>query len=184
VWVVAEPPSALFLLARFDEAPGEGCEERLFAHARGLGANRLYIDRAKPCAGAAYMVRGAGAERGGAANGPRRGLHAGALSTADMVGWVRARLKVPASISAAEAAHLCAIVQFEVSPMRRIWNVRGEPIQSSGNPSFDEAVRAALESAIDEHATVPAPPADFVGEYVEYRVEIGGSAEGCRAARR
>jgi hypothetical protein len=64
------------------------------------------------------------------------------------------------------------VVQFTVSPMRRVWNVRGQPIRSSGNGEFDESVRAALESAIDEQATVPAPPHELVGEHFGYRVEF------------
>jgi len=57
VRLVDEPPSPVFLLARFSEPPGDSCEERLTAHARGLGANRLYIHRGSACTGSAFFVR-------------------------------------------------------------------------------------------------------------------------------
>jgi hypothetical protein len=190
VWVVDTPPSSTALLARFDEPPGEGCEGRLLSHARGLGANRLYIDRAKPCGGAAYMVRvsnaGANAHAGGGDAGGSGALRStprlrGGQGLEALSRWVRARVKLPPSVSPEQAAGLCVVVQFEVSPMRRIWSVGGQPVESSGNHDFDESVRVALESAIDEHATVPAPEDDFVGEYVQYRVEVSGG-DRCRRA--
>jgi hypothetical protein len=66
---------------------------------------------------------------------------------------------------------ICAS-SFSPSPLRRVWRVNGQPIRSSGNRAFDDSVLAALESAIDDHATVPAPPRDAVGEYVECRIEF------------
>jgi hypothetical protein len=179
VWVVETPPSAVFLLARITEPPGDDCEARLFAHARGLGANRLYIDRSQSCGGAAYTVRnGATAERLVVSGGRGGGVTDGE----EIAAWVRARWTRPASISAEDAKRLCVVVQFTVSPMRRIWNVRAEPIQSSGNREFDESVRRTLESAIDERATVPAPPRDLVGEHVVYRVEVSETGA-CRPPR-
>jgi hypothetical protein len=174
--MVEAPPSAVFLLSRFDEAPGDGCEDRLLSHARGLGANRLYVDRAQPCSGAAYMVRDPKPE--GRSDGAAQRSDPSVAGWA--VQWVRAHRKLPPSLSPAQAASLCVVVQFEVSPMRRMWNVRGQPIESSGNQDFDTAVLAALDLAIDQHQTVPAPPSDLVGEHIEYRVEIG---DGCRQGR-
>jgi hypothetical protein len=176
VWVVETPPSAVYLLAHFSEPPGPQCEAQLLAHAKGLGANRLFIDRTQDCAGAAYMVRTE------ALATPSTGTlrtGAGPMHSEDVAAWVRARWKRPALLSAEEAERLCVVVQFSVSPLRRVWNVRGQPIESSGNRTFDDSVKAALESAIDEHATVPAPRRDLVGEYVDYRVEVSGGAT-CR----
>jgi hypothetical protein len=172
VRVVDRPPSPVFLLAHFSEPPGDACLARLTAHARGLGANVLFVDRDSPCAGGAFFVRGIQHSTAQDDAGPSpAGSHPEAAD-ASIGSWLRARWKRPPSISADESRHLCAVVQFTVSPMRRVWNVRGQPIRSSGNSEFDESVRAALESAIDEHATVPAPPHDLVGEHVDYRVEF------------
>lgn len=169
VRLVDEPPSPVFLLARFSEPPGDSCEERLTAHARGLGANRLYIHRGSACTGSAFFVRTvpplANRESGESpADASVRDSSLGA--------WVRARWRRPASMSLEESRRLCVVVQFTVSPLRRVWRVNGTPVRSSGNHEFDESVRAALESAIDERATVPAPPRDLVGEHVDYRVEF------------
>lgn len=163
VWLVDTPPPATFLLAGFDEAPGDACEERLRTHARDLGANRLYIERDKPCAARAYLVRSAPTSERGTLRAQRGGND-------ELAKWLHARWKRPASVTARDAEHLCVVVQFSVSPMRRVYDVRAQPIQSSGNHDFDESVRAALESAITEHADVPAPPDDLVGEHVSYRI--------------
>lgn len=159
VQVVDQAPSELFLLSRFSEPAGDSCTARLLEHARGLGANRLFIDRTATCSGSAYFVRPGLPERSPKIN-------------ASLRDWLRARWRRPPSISAEESAHLCVVVQFSASPLRRVWRVNGQPIRSSGNRAFDDSVVAALESAIDERATVPAPPRDAVGEYVEYRIEF------------
>jgi hypothetical protein len=144
----------------------------LTAHARGLGANVLFVDRDAPCAGGAFFVRRIqpSTTQDDAGSSPP-GSHS-EVADASIGAWLHARWTRPASISADEARRLCVVVQFTVSPMRRVWNVSGQPIRSSGNNVFDESVRAALESAIDEHATVPAPPHELVGEHVDYRVEF------------
>jgi TonB-like protein len=169
VRVVDEPPSPVFLLARFSEPPGDSCEERLTAHARGLGANRLYVHRGTSCTGSAFFVRTISppANR-------KTGESPADASTPDasLGAWVHDRWHRPASISPEESRRLCVVVQFTVSPLQRVWRVNGTPIRASGNHEFDESVRAALESAIDERATVPAPPRDLVGEHVDYRVEF------------
>jgi hypothetical protein len=157
VKVVDQPPLAIFLLSRFSEPPGEGCSAHLLDHARGLGANRLYVERGEPCTGRAYFVR-----PGSPPTSPR--------VNASLREWLLARWQRPASITADDAARLCVVIQFSVSPLRRVWKVNGQPLRPSGNRDFDESVRAALESAIDDHALVPAPPDDLVGEYVETRV--------------
>lgn len=178
VRVVDEPPSPVFLLARFSEPPGDSCEERLTAHARGLGANRLYIHRGLPCTGSAFFVRTIHPPetRKTGESPPDASAAYGSLGA-----WLRARWRRPASISLEESRRLCVVVQFTVSPMRRVWRVNGTPIRPSGNHEFDESVRAALESAIDEHATVPAPPRDLIGEHVDYRVEFTeGDPSTCR----
>lgn len=179
VRVLDRPPSPVFFLAHFSETPGESCLSSLTAHARGLGANALLVDRDAPCAGSAFFVRGAQSlnadEDAGAGTSPDR------LATISMERWLWARWKRPPSISENASRRLCVVVQFTVSPMRRVWDVRGQPIRSSGNQEFDKSVKAALESAIDEHATVPAPPRDLVGEHVVYRLEFSeGDHRICR----
>lgn len=177
VWVVMTAPSPVFLLAKFDEAAGEGCEARLLGHARTLGANRLYIDRGVACSGSAYFVR-PDAKPGDASVTLRRDVR-----PADdaLVDWLRARWRRPASLSALASQKLCVVVQFTVSPMRRVLDVRGQPIRASGNVEFDESVRTALDSAIAEHANVPLPPRDLLGEVVTYRVEFSpGDPRTCR----
>ena len=181
VRVVDEPPSPVFLLAPFSEPPGDSCEERLTAHARGLGANRLYVHRDSPCTGSAFFVRTvhppANRETG------ESPADASAPDRRSLGAWVRARWRRPASISLEESRRLCVVVQFTVSPLRRVWRVNGTPVRSSGNHEFDESVRAALESAIDERATAPAPPHDLVGEHVDYRIEFTeGDPRICRQA--
>jgi TonB-like protein len=179
VRVVSSPPSFVFLLARFSEEPGDSCAARLLAHARGLGANRLYIDRSAPCAGGAFFVRPTPLSRD--QDGPP-GVD-GLRGQSWLVDWVRDRWRRPSSISPEESRRLCVVVQFTVSPLRRVWKVNGQPIRSSGNHEFDESVRATLEAAIDEHATVPAPPRDVVGEHVDYRIEFTeGDPRICRRA--
>lgn len=177
VWMVDVPPLAIYLLARFEEPAGADCAERLRAHAAHLGANRLYVESETPCVGRAYFVRGRQATEQATLRAARR--DDGAL-----LAWVHSRWKRPASLSAREAERLCVVVQFSVSPMHRVWNVRAQPIQSSGNRDFDESVRAALESAIDEHADVPAPPDALIGEYVDYRIAFteGDVRASCREA--
>jgi hypothetical protein len=177
VWLVTTRPSAVFLLATFEEPAGDACEARLLAHARTLGANRLYVDRAVPCGGSAFFVRGSAAP-----DATSQSLHARPTDEPSITAWVRARWKRPASISEDESRKLCVVVQFTVSPMRRVLDVRGQPIRSSGSAAFDESVRAAIESAIDEHATVPKPPHELVGEVVVYRIELTeGNPAVCRS---
>jgi hypothetical protein len=167
----------------------------LFGQARAIGANRLYIDPNEPCGGGAYFVPDDGAPPAGPTDAGAGAIATGAAATrpdasdadtmtpekrradsralgAALHAWLLARWKRPPSISAAESRGLCVVVQFTVSPLRRVWKVNGLPVRSSGNREFDESVRAALESAIDEHATVPVPPRDLVGEHVEYRIEF------------
>jgi hypothetical protein len=168
VWVVMTPPSPMFLLATFDEVAGDGCEARLLAHARTLGANRLYIDRDVACGGRAYFER-ALAKPSEASLTLRGNVRPSDTAISD---WVRARWRRPAQLSDAASRGLCVVVQFTVSPMRRVLEVRGAPIRPSGNAEFDESVRAAIESAIAEMANVPVPPRDFAGEPVAYRLEF------------
>jgi hypothetical protein len=159
VQVVDEPPSPVFLLSRFSEQPGDACLAKLVEHAHGLGANRLFVDHRAPCAGVAYQV------------GPAYPARSPRLN-ASLRDWLRPKWHRPPSISAEESARLCVVVQFSVSPLRRVWQVNGQPIRSSGNREFDDSVRAALESTIDERVDVPPPPRDAVGDYVFYRVEF------------
>ena len=178
VWVVMTPPSPVYLLATFDEAAGDGCEARLLAHARTLGANRLYINRDVACGGRAYF------ERPDAKPGETSLTLRGDVRPSDtaITDWVRARWKRPAHLEEAASRRLCVVVQFTVSPMRRVLDVRGQPIRSSGNAEFDESVRAAIASAIAEHANVPVPPRDLVGDVVAYRVEFTeGDPRQCRS---
>jgi TonB C terminal len=192
--VVDRAPSPAFLLAQVVDVPNAMCETRLFARARSLGANQLYVDPKAPCRGGAYFVPSTGTPPG---EGPDTGIAGGGRGSAGNVmasaedararearraearacasalrAWLLARWKRPPSLSAADSRRLCMVVQFTVSPMRRVWKVNGQPVRSSGSREFDESVRAALESAIDEHATVPAPPRDLIGEHVEYRIEF------------
>ncbi len=178
VWVVTTLPSPMFLLARFEEPAGEDCEARLFAHARALGANRLTIDRDVACGGSAYFVRpdAAPGETSLTLRGNVR------PSDAALLDWVRARWKRPASLTEAASRKLCVVVQFTVSPTRRVLDVRGQPIRPSGDAAFDESVRAAIESAIAAHANAPVPPRDLVGDVVAYRLEFTeGDPRICRS---
>jgi hypothetical protein len=144
VQVVDRPPLPVFLLAHFSEAPGDSCVERLVAHARGLGADTLYVDRDAACAGSAFLVRGASPSPSDA-NDERRDA---SMKAESWTAWLHRRWKRPPSVSADESRRLCVVVQFTVSPLRRIWKVNGQPVRSSGNREFDASVLAALESAI------------------------------------
>lgn len=152
VSVVTEAPSPVFLLANVEEPNATDCEAALLQRARLLGANRLYVDRSQPgCRGAAYMVQtmpeGQGVGPDGRPEDYGKALHE----------WMVARWKRPQGISNAELRRLCVVMRIWTTLELRIWKVLGVPVKPSGNPAFDESVRASLEAAIDEQATLPEP---------------------------
>ena len=192
VWVVAVPPLALYLLARFDEAPNApdaafDCERALLDHARMLGGNRLYIDRSAPCRGTAYFVRPAQNAEGDTAESPLRNGGPYAVRTdyqTTLRDWIHARWHRPASVSDEALQSLCTVVQFSTSDTLRIWNVRAQPIRSSGNAAFDASVRDALESTIDAHSALPEPPAGDDGRgyrraQIRFAFSLGSTSQ-CR----
>ena len=195
VWVVAVPPLAIYALARFDEAPDAAgasfdCERALLEHARMLGGNRLYIDRSAACRGTAYFVRPSQTDKAETDAGAESPLRSGgpyAARTdyhATLRDWIHARWRRPASVSEEALESLCTVVQFSTSETLTIWNVRAQPIHSSGNAAFDASVHDALESAIDAHSAIPEPPAGEEGRgyrraQIRFAFSVGSTAQ-CR----
>ena len=62
-------------------------------------------------------------------------------------------------ISEHEIQKLCVVTRFWTNSRLRIWKVLRVPVRSSGNGAFDESVRKALDSAIEERAPIPEPQA-------------------------
>lgn len=154
VSVVTEAPSAVYLLANLEEPNATDCEAALLRRARLLGANRVYVDRSQPgCRGGAYTVQSRPeAQEVGPDGRPEdygKALH----------DWMMARWKRPQGVSNAELRRLCVVTRIWTTLELRVWKVLGEPVKRSGNPTFDESVRASLEAAIDEQAPLPEPKA-------------------------
>jgi hypothetical protein len=174
VVVVETRPPAVFKLAAFEEPNDAECEHALVRHAQMLGADRLFVDRTQgSCRGEAYGMQDRSVTTSDApAENYSQTLHA----------WMRSRWKRPAGVTDDELAKLCVVTSFRTNMQLRIYQVAGTPQRPSGNAAFDDSVRALLESAIDEHVSLPEPRAVTVDRNVRNaQITIAFGANGpCR----
>jgi hypothetical protein len=144
VEVVKDPPPAVHLLSALDEGSPADCDAALMAHAKRIGANRLHVRHDVPgCRGGAYMVP----------PGPNQDEDYGWA----MHRWLRSHWKAHEGLTAAQLSQLCVVTTVWTTSTLHVWKVAAAPTKSSGNPAFDESVRASLERVIDEKEPLPTP---------------------------
>lgn len=101
---------------------------------------------------------------GGTETDPTK-VRAGDLYAAKLAAFFHQRWKYPTVISQGEANKLCVVFQININPQMVIWHVRHEAIKPSGNDLFDDSARGMLQKLLDDHAPLPAPPAEVEGLY-------------------
>ena len=70
---------------------------------------------------------------------------------------LRAHWQPPAGVDAAQLSRLCVVTRVWTTSMLHVWKVAATPTKSSGNPAFDESIRASLERLVDEKEPLPTP---------------------------